>query len=251
MSAKKQIKNQSRTRSFGIGRVGKSIQAKANARLKLNRIADNHSLFWPFLFMVLFLWILYRSLFHFPVWFDETIGKAVFFGLPVWLYLTASGTIEIANTFALEKFQRGMWLGVAIGGIYGFVATIVSLLKNSSQVLVNEPLYLADYFWGEFLLAIFTGFWETLFFYSFVFVVILEKHWQWSTIKKLLVVSLIFVIFHLSNVLLRFDGLTVVWQATILTLFAVGQGFLFLGERNSFALVLSQAIWGMVLLARF
>ena len=206
-----------------------------------------HSLFFPLLTLVLVMWFLYRSLFVFPVWFDETVGKALFFALPVWVYVTLTGYQNIADSFSSYKLREGLLLGVAIGGMYGFVMSILSLAQSGATI---EAVLLFDspYFWQEFSLAMLTSFWETLLFFSFVMTVVMDKYKQWSMIKTVLFTAAIFLIFHVPNTLLRFSGSQVVSQLLILALFGVGQALLFYDRKNAYALVLSQAIWGMVLL---
>ena len=57
-------------------------QAKKNQSKKASRArALTHQLFFPIVILIGIIWFLYRSLFNFPVWFDEIIGKAIFFFL--------------------------------------------------------------------------------------------------------------------------------------------------------------------------
>lgn len=203
--------------------------------------------FFPIVILTLILWFLYRSLFSFPVWFDETVGKAIFFGLPVWLYLSVADTKSVINTFAPEKLQRGLLLGITIGGVFGFVFSILSIVQSGGQVEA-VALFESELFWYEFALAIFTAFWETLLFFAFIMTVLREKFAKWSMMKHVWVTAIIFLIFHIPNTFLRYDISLVMPQLFVLLLFALGQGFLFYTRKNSYALILSHAIWGMVLL---
>lgn len=203
--------------------------------------------FFPVVILTLILWILYRSLFSFPVWFDETIGKAIFFGLPVWLYLSVNDSKNVISTFSPKKLRRGLLLGIAVGGMFGFVFSILSIIQ-SGGVVEAAPLFQSELFWYQFALAIFTAFWETLLFYSFVMTVIREKYKDWSMLKQIWLTALIFLVFHIPNTILRYDSSLVLPQLFTLLLFAFGQGLLFYSRKNSYALVLSHAIWGMVLL---
>jgi hypothetical protein len=210
---------------------------------------QSHVVFYPLLCLTLILWILYRSLFTFPVWFDEIIGKALFFGLPVWLYITVAGSKKITETLSMRKLQPGVLLGLAMGGIFGFITTLLALLAKDSQIEA-VALFNSSRFWGEFILALFTAFWETLLFFSFALTVIQEKYENWSESSQALLTAGIFLIFHIPNIIIRFHGSveTMVLQALLLFLFALGQSFVFIGRRNTYALILSHAIWGMVLL---
>jgi membrane protease YdiL (CAAX protease family) len=200
--------------------------------------------------LTLLLWVLYRSLFTFPVWFDEIIGKALFFGFPVWLYINIVGAQKILETMSLRKFQSGILLGLAVGGIFGFATSILSLVTRDVAVQ-QAALFSSQQFWGEFVLALFTGFWETLLFFTFICTVIQEKYSKWAVSNQALLTAVIFLVFHLPNIYLRFAHIStqaMVVQVILLFLFALGQAFLFIGRRNTFALILSHAIWGMVLL---
>lgn len=196
------------------------------------------------------IWFIYRKIFVFPVWFDETVGKAVFFGLPVWLYVSLSGFSAIPNSFALYKLKTGLLQGVAVGGILGFAASIIHIAQGGLAVR-SAQLFMSDLFWWEFFLSLMTGFWETLFFYSWIMVIIQDKFRHWLLSKQLILVSAIFIIFHIPNTFLRFSGADIYATLVLLSIFAIGQGLLFSRNQNAYALVISHAIWGMVLAVQF
>lgn len=208
---------------------------------------SNNVVFFPLLTLVLVLWVLYRGMFNFPIWFDEIIGKAIFFGLPVWLYVTLSGSDSVVKSLSPDKLKSGLLLGVAVGGVFGFVFSILSIIQNGA-VVEAVSLFDSNIFWYEFILALFTAFWETILFFSFVMTTIQEKFKNWPMLSQVILVALIFLVFHIPNIILRYDMASVLPQVFILFLFAIGQGFLFYSRKNSFALILSHAIWGMVLL---
>ncbi|NCN06984.1 MAG: hypothetical protein GW946_04045 [Candidatus Pacebacteria bacterium] len=204
--------------------------------------------FFPVVILIFILWLLYRSLFDFPVWFDESIGKALFFGVPVWLFINITRYKGVLESFAPSKLYSGLMLGIAIGGVFGFVAAILSVLSKG-VLLQATPLFAAPEFWGEFTLAIITSFWETLVFYSFAMTMIQDKYHKWSLTKQSVLVSTIFVLFHIPNAFLRFEIGAVSGVLFLLFLFAFGQAYLFAARNNAYALVLSQTIWGLVLLS--
>jgi hypothetical protein len=209
---------------------------------------QSHSAFFPLLLLVLMIWVLYRSLFHFPVWFDETIGKAIFLGLPVSLYISLANAQEIRKTYTLDRFYRGLFLGVAVGGIFGFAATLTTFFSRG-VLIQSAPLFTSNAFWWEFFLALMTGFWESLFFFCWVMVIIQEKYRHWGLFTQVLLVAAVFVIFHIPNTLLRASSMgIVVNQVILLSIFAIGQALFFTRTKNLYALAISQAIWGMVLL---
>jgi hypothetical protein len=223
-----------------------SKRKKESQVLTFSTKAD-HLSFWPFLVLTLLIWVSYRSIFRFPIWFDEIVGKAIFFGLPVWLYLQISRSKKIVDTMAPEKINSGLLLGIAIGGLYGFAGSIMGALNAGGQMQL-VPLFLSGQFWWEFFLALMTAFWETLFFYSFVMSVIMEKSKKMSLIWPVLITAGIFLIFHLPNSVLRFSGPALITQIILMFAFGVGQALLFVRWRNFYTLVISHAIWGMALL---
>ena len=219
----------------------------STGRVVRRDMPPKHVMFVPLLSLVLVVWIVYRTLFHFPVWFDEIIGKAVFFGLPVWLYLTLTRSKSMLHTFAINRLEPGLLLGVTVGGIFGFAGTLASMLQRQ-LVIQAVPLFTSNQFWWQFFLALMTGFWESLFFYTWVMVVLQEKFWRWSLVKQVMLTAFIFLLFHIPNALLNVPFPYIFLQLFLLFLFAAGQALLFARSRNVYALVISQAIWGMVLL---
>lgn len=203
--------------------------------------------FYPILVLTFILWVLYRTLFNFPVWFDEIFGKALFFGFPVWLYITISGSNSIQDSFAAYRLQSGLLLGLAVGGIFGFTTSLLSLFQQG-RVIEQAWLFSSEIFWQEFSLAVFTAFWETVLFYSFVMTVIQQKYPKWTVWKQALLTAGIFVLFHIPQLFMQLDPMVAFGQLFILLLFAIGQAYLYEARHNGYALVLSHAIWGMVLL---
>lgn len=207
----------------------------------------NHKVLWPFIILVGVLWFIYRAVFNFGVFFDESIGKAIFFGFPVWLYISISNFTDIPESLSFKKMHKGMLLGIAYGGIYGFAAAITSYALNKSGVQSAE-LFMSSAFWWEFFLALLTAFWETLFFFSFIMLSLEDKMKKWGLTKLVLVTALIFALFHTPNAILRFDLSMVLFQVILMFIFGLGQALLFAKEKNAYALMISHAIWGMVLL---
>jgi len=219
-----------------------------SARQIIDDKLKDHLLFWPVLVFIFILWLAYRYFTRFPVWFDETLGKAIFFGLPVWFYIVSAKFNRPLSIFQPGKLWRGLFLGLAFGGIFGFVIVIMRLMQHG-VVIRPAAIFMADNFDYELLMGLFTSFWETLFFFGFVANVILIKYKRISLIGRALSVSFIFVAFHLANTFIRFAGTqAIIGQILILGLLALGQFLIFYRRRNGYMLVLSQLIWGMALL---
>jgi len=241
MPSKKRHKTTSHSRS-------KSSNKKKTRRSRKKRV--DHQLFWPLVILVFVIWVLYRYLFSFSVLFDELIGKALFFAFPVLIYINVTNWSKIIDTFSPTKFRRGLLVGLGVGGIFGFAAVILSMLGDSGLV-VPTPYYQADYFAWEFFLAILTGFFETFFFFSFIQLVIEDRYRSWSAWRQVSLVALIFLLFHLPNLIINFSGTAIIWQMILLFSLAYGEALFFKREQNAYMLVLIQAIWGMVLLLYF
>ena len=118
------------------------IQVKKQ-RSTTRKLKDGHLLFWPVLLVVFLIWVAYRYLTSFPVWFDETLGKAVFFGLPIWFYVISTGFRSVAKLFQPEKFWKGVFLGLALGGVFGFFV-------HRSWEYYTQKLYAVKFFWHVF-----------------------------------------------------------------------------------------------------
>ncbi len=202
------------------------------------------------LFLSLILWFLYRGLFRFPVVFDETLGKLIFFGLPTWIYINITQEKSTLEGLKLKKLFPGLLRGLAFGGIFGFVAVILAAIKHGGPI-VEVPLFVADRFWYEFFLAMLTAFWESLFFFGFLQTALKTSFPDLTTKNRLLLVSLLFILFHLPNIVLRFSGAAVGIQVLMLYLFGLGQALIYNQDQNIYTLIMTHAIWGMVLLVHF
>ncbi len=200
--------------------------------------------------LTLIFWYLYRFLFNFSVLFDETLGKAVFFGLSVVIYVNVAGGKKISETLSPKFLFRGLLRGVAYAGIFGFVTVTFLTLRNRSAMMV-APLFISNHFWFEFLLATLTAFWESLFFFGFIQTVLTRLLGKESLGRIVLLTSLIFLLFHLPNIVLRFAGLDVSFLIALLYLFGFGQSLLFIKEKNIYPLIVTHAIWGMILLIHY
>ncbi len=195
----------------------------------------------------LILWIFYRALFNFSVLFDETLGKAIFFGLPIIIYVTSIKDENIIESVRPYKLFPGLLRGLAFGGIFGFIVVVFSMIK-SGRIMVAAPLFAMDEFWWEFFLALLTGFWESLFFFGFMQTVLRTVFKEIEVMPQILLISLLFLLFHLSNIMLRFGGLDVSFLIALLYFFGLGQAIIFANEKNVYTIMMSHAIWGLALM---
>lgn len=236
-----QVANRSKTSG-----VKASVRATNGSTNRASK--SNHALFIPFVILIFILWTVYRSLFAFPVWFDESIGKAVFFGFPVLLYITITGFAGISESVSLRKFKQGVLQGLAFGGIFGFAAAAASIVSTNKTV-IPVPFFESGIFWFEFGLALLTGVWESIFFFGFIMTVIQYVWSHWSLAKQVMVVALIFGIFHVPAILVQYAGVgSLVGYIFLVTAFGAGQAFLYARNQNLYTLMVVHAIWGMTLL---
>ncbi len=208
------------------------------------------TVFISIIFLSLILWYLYRGLFVFPVIFDETVGKLIFFGLPVWIYATITHKNHILESLSSTKLFSGLLRGLVFGGLFGFTAVIFAAISHGGPIIA-VPLFVADQFWLELLQAALTAFWESLFFFAFIQTTLTTFFDHLIISKKLLLVALIFLVFHMPNIVLRFTGVAVVVQVLLLFSFALGQALLFEKNKNVYLLIMTHTVWGLVLLLHF
>lgn len=225
-----------------------SISRVTQPRSSATLVAEKHLAFWPLVVVMLILWVVYRVTFRgLPIWFDEVISKALFFGLPVWLYVKMGAGKKFLSSMSIEKMKPGLLLGLALGGLYGF-AVILMLAIRQGATVIPTPYFMVPLFWGHFWLAMVTGFWETLFFYVWIMGVIREKHQGWSMWRQMGVAVAIFTVFHIPNALLQLPTMGAIRLVLLLAVFAAGQALIFYQRKNAYALMISQALWGLVLL---
>lgn len=203
----------------------------------------------PLLFQIVGLfviWALYRSLALFPEWFDEIFAKGIVFGIPSILYarsvIRGSERLGVASS----RFWPGLYMGLLVGGIYGFVGAGRSIFGGAHV----EPalLFSSSVFWFQFFLAMMTAWWESVFFFGFIMNA-LQDEYKFSEIIAVIGAVLVFILFHapLRIMLAGFTPVTVA-QLMLLAIFAAGQSILFLRTKSVYAVTISHALWGMVLM---
>lgn len=210
-------------------------------------IVTRRLFFWSVVILTTVLWFLYRFIFFQPVWFDELISKAIFFGGPVWLFTVMFGNKELFKALHPNRLYSGLTLGVGIGGLFGFVAVIAAAAQPSLQV-ESALLFSSQTFWYEFGLALLTGWWESLLFFGLVLAGLLQLYRKWPPFKSITITASIFVLLHIPAGLKLVDSAQLTLFILLNFLFAIGQGLVFYRWRNLYALTLIHAIWGMVLL---
>lgn len=202
--------------------------------------------FFFLMMSLLLVWVAYRALVRAPVWFDESIAKAVVFGLPA--FWVASRSRFIAQNIGLEpnKMMAGLNLGTAIGGLYGFAAILTQVL--SGREVTPGAFFLTGDFWYMAGLALLTAWWETLFFFGLP-MQYLRSVAGW--ISDWWIGAFVVIFFLLFHAPLRFfvtgGSPQFLAQMAVLGLFVIGQFVVYSRTRNLYALVLSHFFWGLVI----
>lgn len=214
------------------------------ARLSAHLFKDPQYLFWMLILLSFFSLVLYRFTVSAPIWFDEIVFKALIFGAPVWIY--ALMTKKKPAFFGLEAstFWVGAFNGLAIGGILSFIAMITYGLRK--QTMLIPGLFSSSLFWNEFGLAFATALWESIFFYGLILPVVRLK--TKDDLNALAFVSVVFLLFHVPNLVLKVGWMGSFQPLLLLTAFAFGQGIIFLRTKSVATVIVSHAFWGMALL---
>ncbi|HQM15611.1 MAG TPA: CPBP family glutamic-type intramembrane protease [Candidatus Woesebacteria bacterium] len=222
------------------------MPSKNNANLE----PQSQLVFLALVVLSFLFWVLYRFIFNFPVFFDELFGKAIFFGIPILIYASATKKHDIAEAMSPSKLFPGLLRGLAFGGLLGFFSLILLSLR-SSIALLSIPVFMTDWFWSEFLLALMTAFFESIFFFGFIQTTLATFWGKSELVKTVLTTASIFLIFHLPNIAMRFAGIQAIAMVGLLFCFGLGQALLFVKEKNIYPLIITHAIWGMILLIHF
>lgn len=196
---------------------------------------------------LLIVWVAYRAFVkEQPLWFDEGVAKAIVFGLPVFWFSARSRFIANEMGLNIQQLIPGLYMGLAIGGLYGFVG-ILSQVMGGRQV-VEANLFASPLFWWYGAMAVLTAWWESLFFFGLP-VQYLRSIASW--LSEWLIggfVVVLFLLFH-SPLRLTLSGGSsqFILQMGILAPFAIGQYLVYTRTKNMYALVLSHALWGLVI----
>lgn len=218
---------------------------------KLTKLGYNEAFrtLYSFFFLemsLLGIWIAYRAFVQMPVWFDEGVAKAVVFGLPVFWFAARSRFISNEIGLDVRKLIPGLYLGLAVGGLYGFMGILTEVFSGRQVAAAN--LFATTEFWWLAFLALLTAWWESLFFFGLPIQFIRSvAAWFSDTLIAVFVVVL-FLLFH-APLRLIVAGYTPFFlvQMGVLTLFVIGQYILYTRTRNMYALVLSHLLWGLVI----
>lgn len=194
---------------------------------------------------VLLTWGLYRLLFRFPVWFEESVLKALVFGMPVlWLALRRDGWKFTHLGFTGERLFSSVYLGLGLGVFLGFLGQIGNIIRHGGIELSSFGLT-SESLGGFLLLALVTAFWEELLFVGYILQrleAVIADEWLRSSL-----VAGLFAFLHVPSLLFVQKVTFAQGVVYLVLLFTVGLGnsILMLRTRNLAAPILTHALWGV------
>lgn len=197
---------------------------------------------------LLIVWVAYRALVREqPLWFDEGVAKAIVFGLPVFWLAARSRFIANEMGLNLQQLVPGLYLGIAVGGLYGFVGILSQV--SAGREITQGALFATPTFWWMAAMALLTAWWESLFFFGLP-VQYLRSIANWFS--EWLIGGFTVILFLLFHAPLRFlmtggSSSQLILQMAILGLFATGQHILYTRTKNMYAIMLSHTFWGLVI----
>ncbi len=238
-----------------VARIGPEKKTKARFHAPEEKVSSSvfrstlRSLY-TFFFLemsLLIVWVGYRALVREqPIWFDEGIAKAIVFGMPVFWFAARSRFIANEIGLSLQQFIPGLYLGIAIGGLYGFVGILSQVIGG--REVVEAHLFASPQFWWMAAMALLTAWWESLFFFGLP-VQYLRSIASWFS--ETLIASFVVILFLLFHSPLRFvltaGSPQFFVQMGVLLLFALGQYLVYTRTKNMYAIVLSHTLWGLVI----
>lgn len=222
---------------FGIGN---KILLFAN-REKLVSVQRGVSVY----LLVFLVWGIYRLLFRFPEWFEETILKAIVFGLPVFFVVYR---VEKKNWNDLGMVTKGLLASVYFGLLFGLwlavLGNIVAFLR-SGGVRFNPDITVGA-FGDLMLLGLVTAFWEQLLFMGFLLPRIVRG--IGSEVVGVSMVALMFALMHVPvQVAQGVDIGQILLRFILLYSLAFGNGVLYLRLKNLAAPIFAHLAWGSVI----
>jgi len=193
---------------------------------------------------VFILWGLYRLLFRFPVWIEETFFKAIVFGLPVFvvLYKTKKKPWSFLGMTTKNLFEA-VYLGLGLGLLLGFVGQLGNFIRHQGSLVYSDFGLTASNIGAFLILALITAFWEELLFMGYILnhlVITLKSEWQTA-----LITSGLFSMVHLpALVVSQLPTAQIILQLILLITLGIGNSILMLRTKNLAAPILAHALWG-------
>jgi membrane protease YdiL (CAAX protease family) len=209
-----------------------------------DEIEDLHRVLVIYVFVFL-VWGLYRLLFRLPEVLEETLLKALVFGVPVFWVVLREEKRHLAD---LGMRTQGLLASVYFGLLFGlwlaFLGNVLAFLRDGG-IQVNPDVSVAV-FGNLMLLGLVTAFWEQLLFIGY-FLPRLVKDLKGEMVA-LLVVGFMFALIHMPIQLAQGVGLDqIIVRFLLLYSLGFGNGVLYLRFKNLAAPIFAHVAWGSVI----
>ncbi|MCD8527317.1 hypothetical protein LRY65_03855 [Candidatus Woesebacteria bacterium] len=172
--------------------------------------------------------------------------KSIVFGLPVFWFAARSKFVAREIGLDLNRLVPGMYMGLAIGGLYGFAAILSEVLGGTE--VAGAAFYLTSDFWWLAFLALLTAWWESLFFFGLP-IQFIRSVASWVSESVIMTFVVVFFLLFHSPLRIIVTGASPQFlvQMGVLTLFVIGQYLVYTRTKNMYAIVLSHLFWGLVI----
>jgi len=199
-------------------------------------------LVYVFVFIV---WGLYRLLFRMPEWFEETVLKAMVFGVPVFVAVIR---VEKKTLTDLGMVTKGLLAALYFGLLFGLwlavFGNIVAFLRDGG-VSFNPDVSVLK-FGNLMMLGLVTAFWEQLLFVGYFLPRVVKD--LGSELLGLLIVAFMFAVLHMPiQVAQGVDLGQMTIRFILLYSLAFGNGVLYLRLKNLAAPIFAHVAWGSVI----
>ncbi|MFC1751276.1 type II CAAX prenyl endopeptidase Rce1 family protein, partial [Pseudomonadota bacterium] len=205
--------------------VGEKLYWWSNKR----KLVDLHRVtsIYVFVFVV---WGLYRLLFRLPEWFEETVLKALVFGMPVMLVVYK---LEKKDWSQLGMVTRGLLSSLYFGLLFGLwlavLGNIMAFLRDGG-VRFNPDMTVAA-FGDLMLLGLVTAFWEQLLFMGYFLPRVVKD--IGSELAGVALVALMFALLHVPiQVAQGVELPQIIIRFILLYSLGFGNGVLYLRLKN-------------------
>lgn len=190
-------------------------------------------------------WGLYRLLFRLPEWFEETVLKAVVFGLPVMVVVLKYEKKRWADLGMVTKgLLASLYFGLLFGLWLAVLGNVVAFLRDGG-VRFNADMTVAA-FGDLMLLGLVTAFWEQLLFMGYFLPRIVKA--VRSELYGVAIVALMFAILHVPvQVAQGVDFSQIIVRFILLYSLGFGNGVLYLRLKNLVAPIFAHLAWGSVI----
>ena len=196
--------------------------------------------------VVLLVWGLYRLLFRMPVWVEESVLKALVFGLPVfWLAFKRDKLSSRDLGITSENMLMTVLFGLGLGVLMALFGQMGNLFRYGGLAM-QQISFTSAQLGGYIILSLVTAFWEQLLFSGYMLrqlVRVCSDEWI-----PILTVALLFALLHVpALVFVHAVGLThLLLSVALLVLLSLGTSVLMLRTKNLIAPMMAHALWGIV-----